>query len=44
MQSEGNTRKLYEEGDLPVNKVVEEKVVEEDLEMDFSDIEEGGDE
>ncbi|NLV90579.1 MAG: hypothetical protein GX032_03830, partial [Tenericutes bacterium] len=25
-------------------KVVEEKVVEEDLEMDFSDIEEGGDE
>ena len=26
VQSEGNTRKLYEEGELPVNKVVEEKV------------------
>ena len=28
VQSEGNTRKLYEEGELPVNKVVEEKVNE----------------
>ena len=28
VQSEGNTRNLYEEGELPVNKVVEEKVNE----------------
>ena len=35
---------VKEELPLVEEKVVEEKVVEEDLEMDFSDIEEGGDE